>query len=294
MTLTPEGREAGFLQLADNSPDIEGQWDEFPGVYRCYPTAGRRPGPPSTRLLAIPACKTSMGSPFCLQPSSMAPVARFFWEVLRCGGRGPSTRRFSSDSGPKDSRGWPGEAPPRDSGLLLLDAVNMRWAKLSLFEPICRPAANPLEVDSVELNVLTRIVHVRCLPRRFNAITTRRDNTWADFRAAVPGTYRPLVRPQPEDEKQNLNAKIDVVLPNLESDNPRQNAKLLTDLCERRAEGICRSSGQRSSCRPCCRTVVNGSPSTNSCALWDQQWVLYLLVGLLGFEWVIRKLLRLA
>jgi hypothetical protein len=29
-------------------------------------------------------------------------------------------------------------------------------------------------------------------------------------------------------------------------------------------------------------------------ALWDQEWVLYLLVGLLGFEWVIRKLLRLA
>jgi hypothetical protein len=29
-------------------------------------------------------------------------------------------------------------------------------------------------------------------------------------------------------------------------------------------------------------------------ALWDQEWVLYLLVGLLGFEWLIRKLLRLA
>ncbi len=38
------------------------------------------------------------------------------------------------------------------------------------------------------------------------------------------------MRPQPDDDKQNLNARIDVVLPNLESDNPRQNAKLLTDL----------------------------------------------------------------
>jgi hypothetical protein len=29
-------------------------------------------------------------------------------------------------------------------------------------------------------------------------------------------------------------------------------------------------------------------------ALWDRQWVLYLLVGLLGVEWLTRKLLRLA
>ena len=40
--LTREGREAGFLQLADNSPDTEAQWKEFPGVYRCYPTSGAK------------------------------------------------------------------------------------------------------------------------------------------------------------------------------------------------------------------------------------------------------------
>jgi hypothetical protein len=28
--------------------------------------------------------------------------------------------------------------------------------------------------------------------------------------------------------------------------------------------------------------------------LWDRQWVLFLLVGLLGVEWLTRKLLKLA
>ena len=28
--------------------------------------------------------------------------------------------------------------------------------------------------------------------------------------------------------------------------------------------------------------------------LWDRQWILYLLVGLLCFEWITRKLLKLA
>ena len=48
----------------------------------------------------------------------------------------------------------------------------------------------------------------------------------------------------------------------------------------------------RPSCLACSPTGASGSPSTNSsCALWDRQWVLYLLVGLLGVEWLTRKLL---
>jgi hypothetical protein len=49
-----------------------------------------------------------------------------------------------------------------------------------------------------------------------------------DFRANVPGTYR--VEVAIPESKDMLSGKIDVVLPNLESDDPRQNVKLLTDL----------------------------------------------------------------
>ncbi len=159
------------------------------------------------------------------------------------------------------------------------------------------PQLNPLEVDSVELNVFDPHGTPLAAPR-----TLRRDpeikkagQYWAEFRAAVPATYRVLVRPQPDDDKQNLNARIDVVLPNLESDNPRQNAKLLTDLA-RETGGkylpIEKAAAELPALLP--DRGERFAVDEQLRALWDQEWVLYLLVGLLGFEWVIRKLLRLA
>ena len=86
-----------------------------------------------------------------------------------------------------------------------------------------------------------------------------------------------------------------MVLPNLESDNPRQNAKLLTDFA-RETGGkylpIEKAAAELPALLP--DRGERFAVDEQLRALWDQEWVLYLLVGLLGFEWVIRKLLRLA
>jgi hypothetical protein len=183
-------------------------------------------------------------------------------------------------------------------GLLLLERNQYALGQtIRIRANLLDPQLAPLEVESVELDVFDPHGAPLASPR-----TLKRDRErdkvgqyWADFRAAVPGTYRVLVRPQPDDEKQNLTAKIDVVLPNLESDNPRQNAKLLTDLARETGgkyltldkaaaelPGLLPDRGERFAVDEQLR------------ALWDREWVLYLLVGLLGSEWVIRKLLRLA
>ena len=114
-----------------------------------------------------------------------------------------------------------------------------------------------------------------------------------NFRAGIPGTYRIEV-PIPESKNQ-LVSKIDVVLPNLESDNPRQNAKLLTDLV--------RDTGGRSlQLAEAEMELPTLLPNRGEefliderlRPLWDRMWVLYLLVGLLSLEWLTRKLLKLA
>ena len=63
VALTPEGDNAGFLQLADNSPDIKAQWHEFPGVYRCYPTAGSKKAATVYANFGDPRVQNEQGQP---------------------------------------------------------------------------------------------------------------------------------------------------------------------------------------------------------------------------------------
>jgi hypothetical protein len=300
VALTPEGENAGFLQLTDNSPDIKAQWHEFPGVYRCYPTAGFKKAATVYAKFGDPRVQNEQGQPILF-------AAQFFGSgrILYIGS--PEMWRLRAVDEAFFERFWTktirevGQGRLQRGtarGLLLLERSQYALGQMVRIRAnLLDPQLNPLEVDSVELNVFDPHGTPLATPR-----TLRRDpeikkagQYWAEFRAAVPGTYRVLVRPQPDDDKQNLNARIDVVLPNLESDNPRQNAKLLTDLA-RETGGkylpIEKAAAELPALLP--DRGERFAVDEQLRALWDQEWVLYLLVGLLGFEWVIRKLLRLA
>ncbi len=300
VALTPEGENVGFLQLADNSPDIKAQWHEFPGVYRCYPTAGFKKAATVYAKFGDPRVQNEQGQPILfaaqfygsgrilyvgspemwrLRAVDEAFFERFWTKTIREVGQGRLQRGTAR-------------------GLLLLERSQYALGQMVRIRAnLLDPQLNPLEVDSVELNVFDPHGTPLATPRmlRRDSDPDKRGQYWAEFRAAVPGTYRVLVRPQPDDDKQNLNARIDVVLPNLESDNPRQNAKLLTDLA-RETGGkylpIEKAAAELPALLP--DRGERFAVDEQLRALWDQEWVLYLLVGLLGFEWVIRKLLRLA
>jgi hypothetical protein len=300
VVLTPEGVNAGFLQLADNSPDVKTQWHEFPGVYRCYPTGPPKKAATVYARFGDPRVQNEHGQPILfaaqfygsgrilyigspemwrLRAVEEAFFERFWTKTIREVGQGRLQRGTAR-------------------GLLLLERSQYALGQMVRIRAnLLDPQLNPLEVDAVELNIFdphgTPLTAPRMLRR--DSDPDKRGQYWAEFRAAVPGTYRVLVRPQPDDDKQNLNARIDVVLPNLESDNPRQNAKLLTDLA-RETGGkylpIEKAAAELPALLP--DRGERFAVDEQLRALWDQEWVLYLLVGLLGFEWVIRKILRLA
>jgi hypothetical protein len=297
--LTREGREAGFLQLAENASDAAAAWKRFPGVYRCYPTGGAKAGATVYANFGDPRAQNDRGQPPILLAAQFYGSGR----TLYLGS--PELWRLRAVEEDYFDRFWTkairevGQGRLRRGaarGLLLLERNQYALGQtIRIRANLLDPQLHPLEIETVECDVLDprRIPLVN--PHVLNRDGQRKGQYWTDFRASIPGTYRVTIRPQPGDEKQNLVAKIDVVVPNLESDNPRQNAKLLTDLAretggrylpvEKAAAEIPSLLPDRSE-----RIPIDEQLRT----LWDQEWVLYALVGLLGCEWLIRKLLRLA
>jgi hypothetical protein len=114
-----------------------------------------------------------------------------------------------------------------------------------------------------------------------------------DFRVVLPGTYKlELTLP---DSREQVTDEIVVALPKLEDENIRQNVRLLTDLVrdtggkyltvdEAAAElpGLFPDRGEQFYVPERLRT------------LWDRDWVMYLLAGILSVEWLTSKLLKLA
>ena len=114
-----------------------------------------------------------------------------------------------------------------------------------------------------------------------------------EFRISLPGTYR-LKLDIPEGREQ-LTEELTASLPKLEDQDIRQNVTLLQDLVRdtggsylplsdaaAKLPGLLPSRGEPFTIEERLRT------------LWDRDWVLYLLVGLLLVEWLTRKLLKLA
>ncbi len=298
VALTEAGKQAGFLTLVENSFDPVAAWKQFPGVYRCYPTAGAKAGATIYANFSDPRAQNEHGQPILF-------AAQFYGSGRTFYIGSPELWRLRAVDEEYFDRFWTkvirevGQGRLRRGtarGLLLLERNQYALGQtIRVRANLLDPQLQPLDVPSVELNVFDPHGLPLASPRVLNRDRDRPGQYWADFRASVPGTYRILVRPQLEDEKQNLSAKIDVVLPNLESDNPRQNAKLLADLARE-------TSGKYLTLESAAAELPSLLPDRGERfavdeqlrALWDRQWVLYLLVGLLGVEWLTRKLLRLA
>ena len=116
----------------------------------------------------------------------------------------------------------------------------------------------------------------------------------SDFRLSLPGTYRlELSIPESTDK---LTEKLDVSLPNLETANARQNVQLLRSLAEETGGTYLPLDDKAAIELP--RLLPNQGEEflvdERLRTLWDRDWVLYVLVGLLSVEWLTRKLLKLA
>jgi len=301
---TLEGQEAGFLQLAAESTEPDQVWDEFPGIYRCYPTAGAKAGATVYAHFSDPREQTEYGAPVLL-------ASQFYGSGRTLYLGSPEIWRLRALDEEYYERFWTklvrevGQGRLRRGtarGMLLLERNQYVLGQtVRIRANLLDPQLQPLEAAEIPMEIYDPDGRPLLPERRLRRDANRPGQFVGDFRANSAGTYSiriavPGSVDQPASgSNEELSAKIDVVLPNLESDNPRQNARLLTDLARDTGGGYLTLLSAE-------REVPGMLPNRSEeflldemlRALWDREWLLYLLVALLSLEWLTRKFLKLA
>ena len=293
--VTDDGREAPFLQLA-GSPTDPDTWTEFSGVHRSYPTAGVKDGATALALFTNPRSQTENGKPVLM--------ASQFFGAGRCLFVGtPEMWRLRSVSTGHFNRFWTkavrdvaqGRIKRGNSrGVLMLDRTEFVLGQsVRLRAQLYDASLNPLEMDAVPVTVLNPYGKPLLPERKLLEDRVRPGQFTGSFRAGSQGTWE-VQLPIPES-RDVLTRKIEVLLPNLESNEPAQNVKLL----ERLAAD---TGGRYLALKDVKDQLTALLPDRSESVmiderlkpLWDRLWVLLTIVGLLGAEWLTRKLLKLA
>ena len=295
INFTPDGKEAGFLALSE-SADAPNPWDEFDGVYRCYPTGGAKAGATVYAQFSDPTAQTEHGAPILIASQFYGSGRTLFLGT-------PELWRLRSVSDEYYDRFWTravrevgqGRTERGQSrGLLLIERDQYVLGQtIRVRAQLYDPQMADLAAESVPIEIYDPDGRPLEPQRTLLQESNRAGQFSGSFRVGKQGTWQ-IVLPVP-DSNDKLVERIEVVPPNLETDHPEQNAALLNQLAsetggqyfsiDTAAEEIPKQLVDRSEQVPIEERLKS---------LWDRQWVLYLLVGFLAVEWLSRKLLKLA
>ena len=296
---TREGREAGFLQLSDDPVESAEIWREFAGVYSCYPTSGPKAGATVYAHFSDPLQITSYGQPILLA-SQYYGAGR----VLYLGS--PEMWRLRAIDEDYYERFWTksirevGQARLKrgtNRGTIILERNQYVLGQtVRVRAQLVDPQFNPLTADSVEVEVYDPEGRPKIPPLKMLKDSTRAGQYVGNFRVSGVGTWKIEV-PVPQS-REMLTEKIDVVLPNLETDNARQDARLLRLIAAEPLGKYLRLEDATADVTEVSKRLPNMGEEfqidQQLKTLWDRDWVMYLLIGVLSLEWLTRKLLKLA
>jgi hypothetical protein len=291
------GLEAGFLLLTEDPISSALLWKEFPGIYRCYPTAGSKAGATVYANFTDPRAETSYGAPIWLA-SQFYGSGRTLYV-----GAGELWRLRAIDEDYFD-RFWTKAIRELSTtrlkrgtlrGMLLLERNQYLLGQTAHVRALLSDAQfQPLTAESVNCDIYDPSGRLLLPPMKLLPDRQRPGQFVGDFRLSLPGTYRlELTIP---DSTDKLSEKLDVSLPNLETANARQNVQLLRTMAEETGGAYLQLDESTAAALP--KLLPNHGEEflvdERLRTLWDRDWVLYVLVGLLSAEWLTRKLLKLA
>ncbi len=296
ITLTQEGRATDFLKIADETGNASVDlWQTFKGIYRSYPVRGVRDGAVVLLEYGNPRARTENGQPPFLASQFYGTGRTIFvgsaetWRLREISPQGH--QRFWTSLIREVGQGRRSRGNAR--GLLLLDRTEVAPGQpVNVRAQLYDARLQPLITESVPLTIVDAEGRTLTVPDRLHGDSRGAGQYVASFRPPAPGTYRISV-PVPESSDV-LQASIDVVLPNLESQNPTLNTELLTNLT-RETEGRYLPVSELATLptllpdqsQP---VVVDEQLRT----LWDRRWLMFVMVGLLAFEWIMRRVWRLS
>ncbi|MBX3436873.1 MAG: hypothetical protein KF861_05220, partial [Planctomycetaceae bacterium] len=296
LEFTAEGKSAAFLRIADD-PDVSRiAWDQFPGVFRSYPTDGVKSGATVYARFGDPLSRTDSGAPALLASQRFGQGVTVFLgspEIWRLRSLDEAfTERFWINAVRMASEGRSKRGLQR--AMIVLDGreygvgqtVPIRVRALSAsFEPLETPTLT-IEVFDPRGRPLIPAPVLRQEPNRPAEFV-------GDFRVTTPGRYR--VRLPIPDSSESVSDEVTVTLPKLEMESLQQDVAQLQALVKETG-GAYLSIDDASEKLPA--LLPNRGQSfvldQQVIELWDRRWVMFLLVGLLSMEWLSRKLMKLA
>lgn len=292
--LTQDGEAAEFLKL-DESGDSD-PWQEFRGLYRCYPTRGVKAGTTVYAEFTDPLSRGAGGQPalIAMQRYGQGNVLylgspefwrlrsvkeeyldRFWTKLIRKGAEGRSKRGLQRGMFVLEGRDYDvGQNVP-----IRVRAVNAQY--------------EPLAADSIALEVYDPNGRPQIPALQLQRDANRPAEYTGDLRVVLPGRYRlELAIP---DATETLSAELNVQLSRLEASSLIQNAELLQSLTRE-------TGGRYLPLSEALAQIPQLLPNQGERAIideqieeqWDQLWVLMVLAGLLSLEWLSRKLIKLA
>jgi hypothetical protein len=296
LELTPEGRAAGFLQVADSPEASDLVWKDFAGVYRCYPVDGVKSAatvyarfsdpltggepPPLVASQYYGAGRTLyLGSPefWRLRAVDENAYDRFWIKLTREAGQGRLLRGTNR-------------------GLLMVEKKTVPMGgTVQLRARVLDARFQNLTAERVLLEVFDPSGRAVSPAVELLAEKSRPGAYQGAFVASQPGTYS-LELPIP-DSSDEIRDTVTVKLPSLEFDHPEQNVELLKTLAnEREGGGKYLTLDEAATALPglLVDKTVEKVQFETPLPLWDRPWVLGLLAGLLSVEWLTRKLWKLA
>ncbi len=291
------GLEAGFLLLTEDPISSGLLWKEFPGIYRCYPTAGSKAGATVYANFTDPRAETSYGAPIWLASQFYGSGRTLYL------GAGELWRLRAIDEDYFD-RFWTKAIRELSTtrlkrgtlrGMLLLERNQYLLGQTAHVRALLSDAQfQPLTAESINCDIYDPSGRPLLPPMKLLPDRQRPGQFVSDFRLSLPGTYRlELTIP---DSTDKLSEKLDVSLPNLETANARQDVQRLRAMADETGGAYLQLDENTAAALP--KLLPNHGEEflvdERLRTLWDRDWVMYVLVGLLSAEWLTRKLLKLA
>jgi hypothetical protein len=302
LELSGEGEQAEFLWLDDTRAGSEKAWQDFPGAYGYYTVRGPKPGATvyayaggegiiGEKSIFMAEHFFGAGRVFFLASGEMwrtraiheAYFEKFYTKVVRHVSEGRLLRGSSR-------------------GMLLVDRQKYRPGDtVQIRARLLSSSFRPLAVAEVSLDV-------QGPNKTTESVTLRADGSQegmyhGQFAPLRSGTYE-LSLLVPETSEERINRRIQVEMPQLEREHPERNDSLLSELARETGgeyyRGLPALHGEGGAPPLLAQlkdktrsTYVAGPPDR----LWERTWLKWLLVavcGLLGMEWLLRRLWRLA
>ncbi len=297
LVLTPVGRSSEFLKIADESGNLNMElWSTFRGIFRSYPVKSLRDGASVLLEYGNPRARTELGQPPFLAIQYYGTGRTMFlgsaetWRLREISPQG--YQRFWTSLIREAGQGRRSRGSAR--GLLLLDRTEaVPGQAINIRAQLYDSRLQPLKADSAVMTIVDSAGREMAVPDRLNADGRGAGQFVANFRPSRPGLYRITV-PVPESSDV-LQAAVEVLLPNLESQDPVQNVALLKDLTAD-IDGTYMQLAEITKKLPgllpdrSIPVVVDEQSPT----MWDRSWLMYLMIGLLCLEWALRRIVRLS